>query len=349
MNGHLSETEIRAYTQGQLSPQALLSADEHLPACDACRARAATIAGLGPALERLESDLHALGSHLSDDEVQLLADERLPAHDLQRAKAHVSECTVCARQLADLQGLKDDRSPRLTYYAAAAAVLLAVVVPAFWFMSSPSEPVGQPAIAGMDSVPAASQIVVRTALQAGLAEPPPLLQQLEGRREALMGEAATQPFRVQAPVATAIATDRPTFEWTAVSGQSRYVVAVFTEDLRPVARSPQLAETRWTPDQPLERDRTYVWQVTADQDGRTITVPAPPEPQAKFRVLDQQTASLLERTATEHPTAHLLLGILYANAGVRREAEAYLRQVTPDDPHATASRRRTLERLQTIQ
>jgi hypothetical protein len=347
VNGHLSEAEIRAYTSGQLQPPELLSADGHLASCDACRARASRIAGLGPAVESLQSELLPIGSHLSDEEVQRLADERVAAHDLQRAKAHLSECALCARQVGDVRVLKEERSPRLTYYAAAAAVLLAVIVPALWLMSR-TAPVAPRAIAGIESLPADAQAVVRAALAAGIAEPPTFLTGLPGRRESLMGGAPAPPLRVQAPVATAIATDRPTFEWTPVSGRSRYAVAVFTEDLRPVVRSPGLAGTSWTPDQPLERDRTYVWQVTAEQEGRTITVPAPPEPQAKFRVLDQQTASLLERTAAEYPTAHLLLGILYANAGVRREAETHLREVAPDDPHATVARR-TLERMRAVQ
>jgi hypothetical protein len=344
VSGHLSEAEVRAYASGRLLPPELLSADEHLATCDACRDRASRIAGLGPAIETLQSDLCTIGSHLSDEEVQLFVADRLPAHALARARAHLSECSLCARQVSELQAWVKRPSFRLTYYAAAAALVFAIVLPTLWFLSSRLEPVAQPSIAGFASLPAPTQERVRKALEAGIVEPPEFLQALAGRRETLMGEAASRPFRVQAPVATAIVTDRPTFEWTPVSVRSRYSVDVFSEDLRLVVRSPQLTETNWTAVEPLERDRTYVWQVTVDYDGQAVTVPASPDPQAKFRVLNQQTSSLLQRAALELPTAHLLLGILYADAGVRVEAERQLREVATSDPHAELARR-TLDRL----
>jgi hypothetical protein len=63
--------------------------------------------------------------------------------------------------------------------------------------------------------------------------------------------------------------------------------------------------------------------------------------------MDASTAAMLERVSRAEPESHLLLGILFAHAGARAEAEAHLRQVPPTDAYAAVSQR-TLERLQRV-
>lgn len=76
-----------------------------------------------------------------------------------------------------------------------------------------------------------------------------------------------------------------------------------------------------------------------------VTAPAPPAPMAKFRVLDEETARLLDRLAREHPNSHLLLGILYVQAGVRAEAVGHLTKVQGSGREIEMAQR-TLERLE---
>jgi hypothetical protein len=181
-------------------------------------------------------------------------------------------------------------------------------------------------------------------LRAGVAEPPADLADLGGGPEALMGAASGAPFRLIGPLATVTVSERPAFRWEPLAGAEAYEVSIFDDALRPVARSPSLERTDWTPDEPLSRGRTYLWQVTARHGAESVTAPAPPAPAARFRVLDGATARRLETASRDHPGSHLLLGILYGQAGAREEAIAHLARVPPDDPYFETARR-TQERL----
>ena len=70
-------------------------------------------------------------------------------------------------------------------------------------------------------------------------------------------------------------------------------------------------------------------------------------PSVKFHVVDARTAEVLQRMEADHPQAHLLLGVLNMEAGLRDQAARHLLQVRSDDPHADLARR-SLERLSTV-
>jgi hypothetical protein len=78
-----------------------------------------------------------------------------------------------------------------------------------------------------------------------------------------------------------------------------------------------------------------------------VIAPAAPEPPAKFRIIDDRTADVLRRTAAAYPQSHVLLGILYMQAGVREDAAREFRQVGSSDPGADVARR-SLEQLERI-
>jgi len=56
------------------------------------------------------------------------------------------------------------------------------------------------------------------------------------------------------------------------------------------------------------------------QKSGTSIIPAPPAPQAMFRVLDEPSAREIAEARIRFPNDHLLLGILYARAGVQQSA-----------------------------
>jgi hypothetical protein len=225
-------------------------------------------------------------------------------------------------------------------------VLLAVLVPAVvrWRAPSPATPSTAPSIAGVETLPAAQRQQVEAALREGVAPPPSYLAGLGGDPEALMGASPRSSFHLVEPLATAVVSDRPTFRWEPLADAERYLVSISDEALHPIAVSAPLSDTSWAPDPPLVRGRTYLWQVTARRGAESVTAPAPPAPLAKIRVLDAETARVLEQTAATHPGSHLLLGILYAQAGARREAETQLTQVPSTDPYYAVAQR-TLERI----
>jgi hypothetical protein len=65
---------------------------------------------------------------------------------------------------------------------------------------------------------------------------------------------------------------------------------------------------------------------------------------ARFKVLDQGATDALLAVERAQPESHVLLGVLYLQAGVLEDARRHLRAVPADDPQAPLARR-TLERL----
>ena len=340
---HLTDVEMEGYAKRALEPAALLAVDDHVVSCDLCRGRASAIAGLGRGLASVREAL-AEGGHLSDDQVQELAGGATADGT---TAAHLGACPTCAGEVEDLRAWVRRRSaPRRSLYVAAAAVVaMAVAAPiAYWWSSRPAWP---PSLAGLESLRPEESGRVRSALQQGAAGPPALLDELAGRPEALMGGHKAETLTLLEPLSTIVLSDRPAFQWQALPGAADYVVAVFDEALRPVAQSPPLQATSWTPETPLPRGATYVWQVTARRAGDPVVAPAPPAPPARFAVLEGGAAARLEDIARDHPGSHLLLGILYAQAGARAEAARHLRNVGPDDPNAAVAER-TLDRLRRV-
>jgi anti-sigma factor RsiW len=335
---------MRDLVAGTLSPARLLAVDDHLSECSDCRERAARDPAV-PAVEDLWSQLQEPGSHFTDDEVQRYVDGSLDASARARLDGHMGSCAVCAAQVQDLRAWVPAARPLpRAYFAAAAAVLLAVVGPAIsWQMTRRAQ--GPEGLAGFRELARDQQAQVRAALAAGIADPPPLLASLAGGTEVLMGPSPSPAaFRLMSPVATAVVTDRPRFEWQPLAGASSYEVAVADERLQPVAASGDLTLTSWTPAQPLPRDRTYVWQVTARRGGQAVIVPTAPAPAARFRVLDGATVARLESLERDPAHSRLLLGIVFLEAGARDDARRHLLAVPATDPNRAVARR-TLERL----
>src|SRR5205085_4938802 len=85
------------------------------------------------------------------------------------------------------------------------------------------------------------------------------------------------------PSATAVESPRPELSWPAVAGAKFVVNVVEGDDV--VARSGTLERNRWMPERPLTRGRTYAWQVRVIRGDSVETLPSPPRPNPRFRVL----------------------------------------------------------------
>jgi len=81
----------------------------------------------------------------------------------------------------------------------------------------------------------------------------------------------------------------------------------------------------WTPPKELKRQRISIWQVTAVKDGKEVTSPAPPAPQAKFKILGRGAVEEIKRAKTRYAMSHLVLGGIYTQAGLLGEAEREFR------------------------
>jgi hypothetical protein len=192
-------------------------------------------------------------------------------------------------------------------------------------------------LSGADSLPPAYQTLVKRALSSQRVERSAQLEGLTRPSSSLMGSNPQgREFSVLEPVGSVIITNRPTFRWSNMEGATGYVVEVYDQQFKPVATSPQLTTNSWTAT--LGRGNVYLWQVKAIKDGQEVTSPRPPAPQAKFRVLDQGRVNELAKAKRAHGSSHLTLGLLYAEAGLLREAEQELRLLRRANPNSDVAR-----------
>src|SRR5688500_1455514 len=192
-------------------------------------------------------------------------------------------------------------------------------------------------LSGADQLPPAYQDALKKALSSGRVERSSQLQGLTRPPSSLMGSDNPQDsFAVIEPVGNVLLANRPAFRWSAMEGATGYVVEVYDEKFNPVATSPQLTALTWTTT--LPRGHVYSWQVKAIKDGQEVTSPRPPNPQAKFRVLDQSKANEIANARRAYATSHLTLGLLYADAGLLREAEQEFRLLQKANPNSDLAR-----------
>lgn len=194
-------------------------------------------------------------------------------------------------------------------------------------------------LSGADGLPQAYREMLKGALADRRIERSPQLKGLSRPGSSLMssdGQGAE--FSVLDPAGSVLLTDRPTFRWSALEGATGYVVEVYDDGFNLVATSPRLDARSWAAPQTLPRGKVYAWQVTAFKDGQEIKSPRPPAPQAKFRILDRAKADELARARRSYPSSHLTLGLLYARAGLLKEAEQELRLLQRANPGSELAR-----------
>jgi hypothetical protein len=169
----------------------------------------------------------------------------------------------------------------------------------------------------------------------------------------LRGHTGTSPGGVEnaivfgptTPVGTAIIEARPQFSWTPITGATRYSITVFDERFREVARSGSLKTTTWTPRRDLPRGRVLGWRITAVSRDRTATSPAPPQPDARFVVLDATTVARLAKERTRLAKEPIALGLVLAKAGLFAEADSVFQTALRDERYDRSEVRALLARL----
>lgn len=201
-------------------------------------------------------------------------------------------------------------------------------------------------LSGADNLPGAYKTLVTRALTTqrigkssqleGLTRPPSSLMSSDNQKEQ---------FSVLYPVGDVMMTNYPTFRWSALEGATGYEVEVYDAQFTLVASSPRITKTSWATS--LARGYVYSWQVKAIKDGQEITSPRPPAPQARFRVLDHNRANELAKAKRAYGSSHLTLAVLYADAGLLREAEQELRLLRRANPNSDLAAK-LLRQVQTL-
>ena len=194
-------------------------------------------------------------------------------------------------------------------------------------------------LSGADALPPAYRELLKETLAGRRIERSPQLRGLARPGSSLMSsEGQAGEFSVLDPVGYVLLTDRPTFRWSPMEGASAYVVEVYDDGFNLVASSPPLNGRSWAAAQTLPRGKVYSWQVKAVKDGQEVKAPRPPAPQAKFRVLDRAKADEVARAKRAYPSSHLTLALLYAEAGLLKEAEQELRLLQKANPGSEIAR-----------
>ena len=321
---HLSYEDLEAYVSGRLASARLNYCRTHLDSCETCRAE-------------LE-DLRTLKSEMSG----------------------FSRPEPNGRELG-----RRKRRGRLTLPQAAAVATILVVVTSgvLWWgrerpraiktpvavtvAQSPAAPpaaVIQPRDTRLADEIAALPVDLRAAVSAAIQhrklQLPADLSRFGGRAPTLVGAPeANNGFALLSPCGQATAETRPEFHWQPLAGATRYSVAIVDAGLHPVQRSPALRTTSWRPRRPLRRDRTYLWQVTATlRNGSTVVASEPPLSEALLRIIPHKLADQMAQFRQGHDGAHLVLGALYAQAGMLAESADELRKVPAGDSSYSTAR-----------
>jgi hypothetical protein len=180
---------------------------------------------------------------------------------------------------------------------------------------------------------------LKDALQNGRVPLPSSLRDVRsGPSGTLMGDGRTG-FKLLTPVGVVIESAQPNLRWSALEGATNYTVAIYDSNLNEVAASAPLTTTQWAVPTALTRGRTYVWQVRALKDGREVVAPPPAGSKVKFRVLEQAKVEEVERVRRSHSKSHLVMGLVYAEAGLINEAVREFDALLRNNPNSPIARK----------
>jgi anti-sigma factor RsiW len=158
-----------------------------------------------------------------------------------------------------------------------------------------------------------------------------------GQVGTLLGDGATaETFKLITPVSSIVLSNTPPFKWEPLAGATQYTVLVRDVKTGQEIESEPLSDTQWTPKQPLARGRTYAWMVEAVKDGNRLRAPALNQPYAGFKVLDKSAFDNIQRAQASWGNSHLVMGILYAKAGLKDAARKELKELQTANPDVPA-------------
>ena len=105
---HLSLVQVRAYVRGALHPSTLVTIDDHLEACAACRAALARESDASFGAEAFgralaTADARPESPHLTFEHLRGAVDATLGPADAEWVEAHTDLCIMCAEEVRDLQ------------------------------------------------------------------------------------------------------------------------------------------------------------------------------------------------------------------------------------------------------
>jgi hypothetical protein len=155
-----------------------------------------------------------------------------------------------------------------------------------------------------------------------------------------MGGSEKQLINVEYPNGVVVETHTPTLRWRPFPAPSGYTIKLYDDAKRfagPILTSEVSTGTEWTTPQSLEPGHTYVWQVSTVLAGvskdQHLAVG-----EGRFKVIAASDAQDIAEAEGETPRSHLVLGVLYAKAGLVDKAERELQLLLKGNPNSKVAR-----------
>jgi anti-sigma factor RsiW len=326
----MSSANLIRYARGEASPAELLAFDDHLSECAECRARLPHGSGLTAwaAGLRVPADEE---KHLTHDQLIASVENRTSAAEEFEVERHLSLCASCREDAASLIEFRQRLTGQSrTRWWIPAAIAAAVIVGIFlWHRPTPAPNLASARLELSAEWSAADRTVVQRALNDGALPFAPLPADLQAAPGTLRGAPTPESFSLVEPLGAIVYSDRPAFRWQLLPGAVSYRVEIYDDNFQLIYSSPMVVGDSWKASSPLPRGVSYRWQVTASKSGSTVTAPAPPAPEARFQILDSETAKRIARADSQGSAGHLLAAVLFAQSGMRADANRELDALDP--------------------
>jgi len=360
---HPDSDMLLAFREHRLAGAVVAEVATHIGQCAQC-AKAA------PSANKTVLDALVSSGHLSDEELDVLVDERVNDPAYRVVARHAAECAMCRAELEDLRRFDAEERPSRRWLIAAAVAFVAIALGALTLVlrtrtpnapsltaSNPSAPVApvtvtQPAprvvaslvdgeqrialredgtIAGVELRSPRDAEDARAVLSGRAIAIPTFIAAMPGAVRG-GGNPSAHPLRAIQPFRSAVLDARPRFSWTPVRDARSYRVAVFDADYEEVARSEGLTGTSWTPSKPLPAGVDLSWHVVAETNDGEVSSAGSDRAEAVFRVLAPNEAIEVSAGAAHYRDSHLLRGLLYSRHGLLHDAEREFRRVAEQNP-----------------
>ncbi|HQR36268.1 MAG TPA: zf-HC2 domain-containing protein [Blastocatellia bacterium] len=333
LNAHLEYEELAAYLDRQLTPPDLNRVETHLQSCNNCAAEVEDLRAFQQELDApIATNKSARPFRLTD---WWQAWWQAFSWRWAMPLAAVATCLLIVWFGARMLRPGKVETPEQKEIAKITEPSPTAKIPSESLIASVNDGASQITLDAADNLvgppafsPTQQQLVI-AALKSGKVNLTPAPTGLKARAETLLGDPGKEEsFALISPVGKIELSPRPQLRWQALSGATSYRVLVFTTNYETVAQSEALTGTTWTVPRSLASNQIYVWQVIAVKDGREIKAPVAPAPEARFKILDQAKAKEIAAARD----SHLLMGLLYAQAGMRDEAERELQILAKENP-----------------
>lgn len=195
-------------------------------------------------------------------------------------------------------------------------------------------------LSGVDNLPTGIRQEIKEMLMTGKVHRPRRPAEFDEQSATLLDGSSDDglPFRLFSPVSKVVPDSQPTFSWQSLSGAQSYIVTVTDAQLNLVSTSEPLTSTRWKIPTSLKYGGTYSWQVTALRDGKRITSPVLPAPQARFKIIASDDLRELRQVRNAYANSHLTLAASYLRLGLIDEAEKELKTLVRSNPQSSVAR-----------